>query len=240
VVKFLWKARERKLIELWPRSAPHLLFTASLEARQPELNAAQARGTATNWRDLRKRAKRLSYNQKIDRFAEAQQNFRAIAQKRSGDANHPPPEWSLLNIETVVVKPEWLVGTFAFNPMLGFRRRLQAASIAHGCASTLVELCQRQRQNPEWARHWGIQTDLGFDHKVSSKPGTLEPLKRTKAQQRDGKCWFRNATCPFSKAAVEKLGPGLRPTADIAAAVDEIYQLCGNKRTHQKDAPETL
>ena len=32
-----------------------------------------------------------------------------------------------LEIEVLVVKPKWLCGTFAFHPMLGFRRELQAS-----------------------------------------------------------------------------------------------------------------
>jgi predicted acylesterase/phospholipase RssA len=125
VVHFLWSAYERGLIELWPKPAPHLLFTASLQVQQRQLKGDDIRATARNWSSLQARAKRLSYNQKIDRFAEAQQKLqghrlaavrdRAKAQgQKPPQEPEPPEDWNLLNIEAVVVKPEWLVGTFAF------------------------------------------------------------------------------------------------------------------------------
>jgi hypothetical protein len=133
------------------------------------------------------------------------------------------------------VKPEWLVGTFAFNPMLGFRRRLQAASIAHGCATTLVELRNRQVQNPEWTKSWGIRDDLFPDSKGNS-PEKLKPLARTAEQRKQGKCWFRNAICPFSPQALKEV----RASEITRAEVAEIYRLCGDKLTHEKDAPKLL
>jgi predicted acylesterase/phospholipase RssA len=253
VVRFLWKAYERGLIQLWPKKAPHLLFTASLQAQQRQLQGDEIRATARNWSLLQARAKRLSYNQKIDRFAEAQQNFRAIALQRMRDqaekegrpppaSLEPPDDWDLLNMEAVVVKPEWLVGTFAFNPMLGFRRHLQAASIAHGCAATMRELARRQQRNPGWAAAWGIHGKLGADRAPASAASEdfPRPLSRTKQEQAKGLCWFRNEVCPFSRPRLMSLPADCRPPQDTIDVVQQIYHYCGNASTHRPEAAKVL
>src|SRR5438874_2546462 len=56
------------------------------------------------------------------------------------------------------VKPKWLCGTYGFHPMLGFRRKMQAASIAHGCASTFATIAQllRHPEHGAWPAEWRI------------------------------------------------------------------------------------
>jgi predicted acylesterase/phospholipase RssA len=243
VISFLWRAYKKDLIRLLPTAAPHLLFTASLQVRQRELGGQALRETAGNWNLLRARAQRLSYNQKIDRFAEAQKNFRAIRHARSSNPSFTHLDWKLFDLETVVVKPEWLVGTFAFNPMLGFRRKLQAASIAHGCASTFAELQKYQNEHPVWATNWKLKQPLGFQSRANGHVEDavyLVPLTRTSGQTKEGVCCFRDSICPFSKACLEMLPAERRPLPETVMEIDQIYRLCGDARTHRPDAAQTL
>jgi hypothetical protein len=68
----------------------------------------------------------------------------------------------------VTVKPEWLCSTFGFHPMLGFRRRKQAESIAHGCAMTLATLYSLgafgvdQETYRIWLDEWGAAKLFGL------------------------------------------------------------------------------
>ena len=80
---------------------------------------------------MRQRAAKLGSNQKLDKYAWTERQPGELLHN-SGRTNIPPA------IRIVPIKPEWLCGTFAAHPMLGFRRDRQKRSIAHGCASTLL------------------------------------------------------------------------------------------------------
>src|SRR5262249_38147391 len=142
-----------------------------------------------------------------------------IEQKEKGfDPNDPHLP---LNLQVEVVKPKWLCGTFAFHPMLGFRRKDQAASIAHGCKSTFERLAgmffpRRQSDEPfeayvereadaQMRREWGQKE--GVD--VSQLAGYSEEVNRDPKLPADGRCWYRRGSdeevlCPFAAQVVLK------------------------------------
>src|SRR4029079_13395400 len=94
-----------------------------------------------SWMAIRARAKRLRYNGKIDRFQQGQRDIRRILTQRAKDGDTDIDSHDLpLNLDVLAVKPQWLCGTFAFHPMLGFNRKKQTQSIAHGCASTICAI----------------------------------------------------------------------------------------------------
>ncbi len=233
VVNFLNRAARNGWVPRQPRlneqHVPHLVFTASLEVRQRKMDARSLREFAESWPALRKRAKQLRYNQKIDSFSNAQRDLRLIREwRRRTEPGFDPDDsgkWPLLDIETVVVKPEWLPGTFAFHPMLGFRRVNQAASIAHGCASTFVELHRRAREQHHWTDAWGVEDRV--DPKCIGPSESHFPVNHG-----HGKCWFRlNSPCPFSPSTL----PGNMAKA-TRAALTAIYEQCGKRATHEPAA----
>jgi predicted acylesterase/phospholipase RssA len=157
------------------RPVPHLLFAASLEVDTPILPAAQVEALRQDWPQLLSRAKQLGYNKKIEVYANAQRAVRRITRARG---SQPPGGTEPLDLEVVAVTPNWLCGTFAFHPMLRFRRMRQIESIAHGCASTLLELSKLQA-NPEsahWAKAWGINLSALPDHRLAARADPFEPL----------------------------------------------------------------
>jgi hypothetical protein len=113
--------------------------------------------------------------------------------------------------------------------MLGFRRRKQAQSIAHGCASTLAQLHAEQSRHPAWTAAWGARgLDRMDPHSVlrGTAQLTLVPRRRGKAA---GECWFRTGvSCPFSRAALAELSLA----EDTKEQVAQIYELCGQPTTH--------
>jgi predicted acylesterase/phospholipase RssA len=214
---------------------PHLVLTASLEPQTDVLETAEKEGLHRSWLLARRRAARLRYNQKVDRFRSAQHDLRYIYDRYAShyDLQGVPVGIDSLDVEVVVVKPKWLCSTFGFHPMLGFRRKRQAASIAHGCASTLHTIARILRPltaddaetDPSWPEHaWRMNT-RGLDNDAARH---LVPRTRT-----DGQCHFRdNVRCPFSAQALD---PGLPPT--MRKEIETIYELCGKEETHQR-APD--
>lgn len=125
------------------------------------------------------------------------------------------------------MRPQWLCSTFAFHPMMGFRRQRQAESIAHGCAST-IDRMQRIADSPEtrpWARAWGMRIDpVARPAKSGLKPRADVPLGT-------GGCVFRSdATCLFSP--IELKGLGLQ--AETTRHLEEVYYACRRAETHQR------
>jgi len=167
VARFLNDAWEQRTIKAHPVidgvNVPHLLFTASLEVNRPNLSPEACAYTAKRWIEVYHRAKELSYNKKIDSYAEVQRALRHIWEK--GGA-HSPQDYEPLNLEVVAVMPEWLCGTFAFHPMLGFRRADQARSIAHGCKTTLERLYILKKERPEWVAGWRIELGVEWLEEV--------------------------------------------------------------------------
>jgi predicted acylesterase/phospholipase RssA len=207
---------------------PHLIFTASLETDPPR----NGRFDADDCLAIRKRAKTFKYNLKVDGYAAAQRDLRAIHNHRV--SRNDTPKTTLLDLHVMAVKPKWLCNTFGFHPMLGFRRARQARSIAHGCASTLGALYQMENtpDGSGWLTAWGAK-NLALDHAAfqptaaqtaAGVSDALNPQGRGK-----GECWFRTGrTCPFSKEGLllAKVDPKKIPE------VEQIYKLCGDPATH--------
>jgi predicted acylesterase/phospholipase RssA len=227
VANFLHAAARAGLVCRRPRvgnqAVPHLVFTASLEVDPPPLDDDAVKDLVGSWRSVWDRATRLSYNRKLDAYEKMQRHLRLI-QDATGSQGPDDP----LDLEVVAVKPRWLCGTFAFHPMLGFRRRKQAASIAHGCASTLARFASLQAQpgKQAWMDAWGIKRESIAG--LTSKPRDL-----TSKEQAAGACWFRpGATCPFSKRALSAAGMSSKLSSTIDS-LDGIYRVCGKAATHE-------
>lgn len=210
------------------QAVPHLLFAASLEVNVPDLMPDQLQDVADSWFQAWRRSRRLSYNHKLDAFARAQRDLRRVHDSCSPVGSSG---WKPLDVEVVAVKPAWLCGTFAMHPMLGFRRQKQAASIAHGCASTLARFAHTKR---EWANAWGIEDEVldKFDgdsarHDPETAQIVLNPQTKKRKQ---GDCWFRvNTPCPFSR---DQLTHRELPET-TQRELEQIYHACGRPETHR-------
>jgi hypothetical protein len=139
----------------------------------------------------------------------------------------------------VSIKPEWLCGTFAFHPMLGFRRTKQAMSIAHGCATTLLEFSRRKAdpadsQFAQYLQAWNISEErlpkVTCWEQAFAKAENAPPVSK-------GMCWIRgDVPCPFSRtellkrdSALEKEQP-LGPT--LIREISKIHECCSRRETH--------
>ncbi len=228
VAQFLQGSADAELITRRPLrdggSVPHLIFAASLEVEpQRNLGPEQLRQFAGYWPDMRRRATRLGYNRKLELYQDTQRHVRTLWTE-FGRADR----WTPLDLEVVTVRPNWLCGTFAFHPMLGFRRSQQAASIAHGCATTLLELARLERtpQGARWLDAWGIPAGRLPRHPPADRNDPIIPPPPAAP----GNCYWRpGEACPYSAAELARLAlPG--PTV---AALGEIYRVCGKARTHE-------
>jgi predicted acylesterase/phospholipase RssA len=217
---------------------PHLLFTASLEVNEAihDVSDHQLEREATEFLSLMRRAGRFKYNRKIDAYSAVQRRLRAIRQHCG-----PQQGWESLNMHVIAVKPNWLCGTFGFHPMLGFKRRKQAQSIAHGCAATLAALHGTREKRKEWFDGWTTRPmedkkELDFDPKAVRVHGAsieLRPQMRT-----DGKCWFRgDVLCPFSSQATTRLNGRLPEEQHVKRKeIEELHRIyveCGDPATHR-------
>jgi predicted acylesterase/phospholipase RssA len=204
--------------------APHLLVTGSLEPNCHPLGRQRTDQVRRCWISLYKRARQIKYNRKIHDFEVAQRDMREIW----SNSNRKPGSFEPLDIEVVTVKPEWLCGTFAFHPMLGFSRRRQAASIAHGCAGTLRKMRDLSLRSPVrvgGTDFWGMRR--GLAKIVTDKVEKNGP---------PGTCWFcSELICPFSETALNKLDQQL-PEAKLPKTTRQslasIYHECGKCETH--------
>jgi hypothetical protein len=128
------------------------------------------------------------------------------------------------------VKPEWLCGTFAFHPMLGFKRHRQAQSIAHGCASALAHIYCEQWDHPEWTPHWWKPLDLYEKTCERDSDADISYTLNPRPANGCGDCCFvRGKKCPFSSSELEllnqKLGPSGTPLGkETITALNEIYR----------------
>lgn len=240
VVTFLHKRAQQGLLARRPcgGKVPHLLLTASLEpkaaAMDPDLHPRTFR---EDWRLVTRRVKELSYNRKIEMFADAQDDFRQIAAaQKQGNS-----QWSPLDIKVMTVVPKWLCGTFGFHATLGFRRYKQAASIAHGCAMTFATLSRLK--NEPFGDAYGIQAEFApeaFEHgQINSC--YLKELNSSGRKVEAGACWFRpDSRCPFSAEALARSnhrsqGDGELPFLDeTAKALPMIYEYCRRPETHDR------
>jgi hypothetical protein len=212
-------------LEIRPKF-PHLLIAASLEPGQRTLSAEQTETLATHWPDLRARLRELQYNVKLDMYKYGLDDVSAVfdeVQRQGKDSPREP-----LKVKLVAVEPKWLCSTFAFHPMLGFRRTHQAKSIAHGCATTLCSLAEiRDGADEKW----------GLDESAIPRHGLKEALREHKGSRRfskafrDGKCWLLpEKQCPFAKS-----GEGSEHK-DSAHWVAEIHRHCWDRKTHSPQA----
>ena len=228
---------------------PHLILTATLEPEKANWTARDDLDKLS-WMEIRARATQLRYNGKIDKFQLAQRDIRRILQQRASeqDPDLQAPDLPL-NLDVLVVKPQWLCGTFAFHPMLGFSRRKQAESIAHGCASTICAVADHF--NPannahavdvaslrQWARGRGIALHQLPDRVQQGTPGALGfgPIHLSDDDQKLGFCWFRRAdpssgkrpVCPFHPE-----NPASTEGEEVSPDLHNIYLACGRKNTHE-------
>jgi predicted acylesterase/phospholipase RssA len=222
---------------------PHLIFTALLETDPVvESDRGKLEELVGDCIRLWKRAKTLKYNQKINAFATTQRDLRSIWEGRVAESGKPPGD-PLLDLHIMTVKPKWLCSTFGFHPMLGFRRRKQAQSIAHGCASTLATIYQTQRASDRykcWVESWGIREGLDFDadcfafSDANANPSEKEQMKSNcdllPARVREPDvCWFRTQSrCPFSPGKLTEAGVAKEKIEEIS----QIYRVCGDAASH--------
>ena len=220
--EFLYGAARAGAIRSTPRGGvPHLLFAASLEPRVRPFREERA-----TWPTILRRAGELSYNAKLRTFAGAQRHLRAIRRDARSAAGRP-------DLELLIVEPEWLCGTFAFHPMLGFRRDRQAASIGHGCAATLLQFAHYE---PEaHLDGWGVDRDAMAEVARDDPPRDLPAVAADLASARhleEGSCWLRpSASCPFSAQATA--GSGLPETSRREIA--RIHRQCLRPENHQPE-----
>jgi predicted acylesterase/phospholipase RssA len=240
VARFLNNAALANLIAtnpVTPRgSVPHLVFSASLRADPVKLEDTEVRDLKNDWIRLRDRTRRLGYNQKLKLYEEAQRAIRRI--RKSAIGNEEPAEqpsedndkFTPLDLEILTIRPNWLCGTFSFHPMLGFRRKMQARSIAHGCASTLLELGARATDEVKagWLEEWGVDLDVLPKLKGRLCKNRFMPIKKSGSGVPGG-CWFnQDIPCTFSQMSMmDKNIPD-----EVSKAVYQIYKECERQSTH--------
>jgi hypothetical protein len=232
---------------------PHLILTASLEPRKQVLKEKDLKRTAECWPSLKRRVDQLQYNVKVDSHRQTQEDLRTIqkaleemAEKEGIDVK---PGFELPDVHVSCVKPEWLCGTFAFHPMLGFKRERQAQSIAHGCASTLVHLHCEQKRRPDWTPSWWEKFELhdgaGTECGHQDDPEILFKLDPNPTNEQGDCCFVKGRKCPFSRAELKKVEETAcrkngreesleRLGEETITALNEIYLQCGEKKTHQR------
>jgi len=248
VVEYLWGKDAASKYERRPE-VPHLILTATLEPEKANWTARDDLDKLS-WMEIHGRATRLRYNGKIDKFQQAQRDIRRILKQRASENDPAIHAHDLpLNLDVLVVKPRWLCGTFAFHPMLGFSRKQQAESIAHGCASTICAVADHFAPGNsahavdvdllrQWARGRGIALDQLPERVQPGNGGALDfgPVNLAEHEQQQGFCWFRRAAqasgkrpiCPFHPNS-----PAATEGEEISPDLHKIYLACGRRYTHE-------
>ena len=248
VVEYLWGKDSASRFERRPE-VPHLILTATLEPEKADWTAKED-VEKLGWSKISARARQLRYNGKIDKFQQGQRIIRRIIKQRTdeGDPDVQSPDLPL-NLDVLAVKPQWLCGTFAFHPMLGFSRKKQTESIAHGCASTICAVADHFDPGNtahaidvgslrKWALGRGIalaQLPERINLELSGALG-YGPANLSDAEQQQGACWFRRTdpktgqrpVCPFHPKSAA-CGEG----KELDDELHKIYLACGRKRTHE-------
>ena len=243
VLNVMWSASSvdpgEGLVVRRPTSAagvptPHLVFAASLEPQLEDITHDDAlTALETYWPALRARAKQLGYNAKLDNYRAAAQEISSLYDQFSGCGNGPAPHVPL-SLEILALKPRWLCHTFAFHPMLGYRRVKQAESIAHGCALTLLKFKEYAEDKEAWLDAWGIErSELPVATTLEEARERLNTHKPN-----TGACWLREGRrCPFSRAALEELNSQLesekRLLTETIKEISYIHTCCQNRTTHE-------
>jgi predicted acylesterase/phospholipase RssA len=248
VVDYLWGNNSSKRYERRPE-VPHLILTATLEPEKVDWSH-RSDLCSMSWMAIRARAAQLRYNGKIDRFQQGQREIRRIITQRTKEGDPDVLSHDLpLNLDVLAVKPQWLCGTFAFHPMLGFKREKQTKSIAHGCASTICAVADHfDPANKahavdvdslrKWALSRGIALEQLPERTNADHNGALGfgPAPLTAEEQRQGCCWFRKVdpktgrrpVCPFHPKS-----PAATEGEEVSPELHKIYQACGQRSTHQ-------
>jgi predicted acylesterase/phospholipase RssA len=272
VYRFLFCAGHARWLKLRPRvgpagegeksARPHLILTASLEPKKITLTGDVLDETAESWPALKERVGELKYNVSVDSHCDTQTDLRKIQaalEEKNLLANVEKDDLiELPDVHISCVKPEWLCHTFAFHPMLGFKRQRQAANIAHGCASTLLHLHREQESHPDWTSQWWNTLELHPEIWLEElwnrqKPGPEGRLNESialhpRAPNDKGDCCFvKGYVCPFSRPSLEKseeeagktsasgAGKALDPLEpETKAALHEIYLQCGMKKKNHR------
>jgi predicted acylesterase/phospholipase RssA len=247
VVDYLWGKNAPKRYERHP-AVPHLLLTATLEPEKADWSGREDLHTL-GWTEIHARATQLRYNGKIDKFQQSQRDIRRILKQRASENDpdvHAPD--IPLNLDVLAVKPQWLCGTFAFHPMLGFSREKQTESIAHGCASTICAVADHFDAGNkvhavdvgalmDWALGRGIALDQLPARTSREQAGALGfgPASLSEEEQQQGCCWFRRAdqksgkrpVCPFHPKS-----PAATEGEEASPELHKIYIACGRRATH--------
>lgn len=196
----------------------------SLQVNARPSGSAERLALQRSWPKLLKRAKELGYNRKLDSYVFAERKLCELAEKYAGT----PREIRPIEMEIVAVKPEWLCGTFAFHPMLGFRRKRQAQSIAHGCASTLLRFANISEA---WLTGRGIA--MAHVPRVKQWGGAFAALGARGRDTVGNECWVRpGVICPFSEDALEKAQAQLTKIA--IKELNDIHRECPKLETQLK------
>ncbi len=208
-------------IPLRPAKAPHLMLAASLEVDPCTRRKVDVDMLKKYWPELSARARKLKYNDKLDTFANVARNLQDINAAVT-DGYDP------LKVKVVGIKPRWLCNTFAFHPMLGFRRSLQAASIAHGCATTLLAMGDLD----ESVEAWGLRPEVVPD--VGDFEQAFDGLKEHRRRRiHEGQCWLNGQLCPYSKASVQTFET-FESTKNSQRWLSQIHQACWQRETHER------
>ncbi len=248
VVEYLWGKDSASRFERRPE-VPHLILTATLEPEKADWTEKENLDKM-GWAKISARARQLRYNGKIDKFQQGQRDIRRIIKQRwdEGDPDVSSPDLPL-NLEVLAVKPQWLCGTFAFHPMLGFSRKKQTESIAHGCASTICAVADHFDPGNtahainfdllrEWALGRGIALDQLPERTNTESNGALGygPAVLSVAEQQQGACWFRRADSKTGLRPVCPFHPKSAASSESREFDDElhkIYLACGRRKTHE-------
>ena len=139
----------------------------------------------------------------------------------------------VLDLKIAALIPNWLCGTFAFHPMLGYRRDRQAQSIAHGCTMTLLKL---REYTDTCLKAWGIDPhDLPHVKRLDDAESTMD----IKTAVKSGKCWLRpDIDCPFSDQSLHRLNLnvnecGKKLEGYTIKELTKIHTACCDPKTHR-------
>lgn len=248
VVEYLWGKDSASRYERRPE-VPHLILTATLEPEKEDWTEKEDLDRMC-WTSISTRATQLRYNGKIDKFQRGQRDIRRIIKQRAaeGDPDVRSPDLPM-NLDVLAVKPQWLCGTFAFHPMLGFSRKKQTESIAHGCASTICAVADHfdpkntaHAINVDLLRKWAIGRGIALEQLPeqtnTERKGALRygPAKLSVEEQQQGACWFRRAdpqtglrpVCPFHPKS-----PACGEDREVDEELHKIYLACGQQKNHE-------
>ena len=211
---------DREELPLRSRHGPHLMLSASLEVDPRGLGRKELHSMARYWPELRSRARELKYNTKLDNFDRVTSSMQSIY-AGAGVMREP------MRVKVLAVKPKWLCSTFAFHPMLGFRRKKQIQSIAHGCAATLLAFGGEFENVAGWRMNQACVPPMdSFDE-------ALARLAKLKTKKRDaGHCWLREGVnCPFSRQELDRVA-GDELDDHSKKWLSRIHRSCWERQTH--------